>query len=219
MTPEETPTVSETVVEPSLAVLKRFMSKRAPAVSCELCAAPVAEHPHHEHLFDPAVRNLLCSCTPCALLFPADADRKYLRVARRLFALSGFTMSDLQWESLAIPVGMAFVHRTRDGGVGALYPSPAGPTESLLPLEGWAELVEANPILDRLEPEVEALLINRVGARRDYYIAPIDRCYELVGLIRVSWRGLSGGHEVWERIDEFFGTLAATADAREAANA
>jgi hypothetical protein len=35
-------------------------------------------------------------------------------------------------------------------------------------------------------------------------IVPIDVCYELVGLIRVVWRGLQGGDEVPRRIDEFF---------------
>ncbi len=66
-------------------------------------------------------------------------------------------------------------------------------------------------MLRELEPEVEALLINRVGGARDHYIAPIDRCFELVGLIRISWRGLSGGQEVWERIDTFFTDLRAAA--------
>ena len=64
-----------------------------------------------------------------------------------------------------------------------------------------------NPLLATLEPDVEALLINRVSGARDHYIAPIDRCFELVGLIRISWRGLSGGQEVWERIDNFFAEL------------
>ena len=58
--------------------------------------------------------------------------------------------------------------------------------------------MQANPVLESLEPDVEALLVNRVGHAREasaaeYYIAPIDACYQLVGLIRVHWRGLSGG--------------------------
>ena len=72
----------------------------------------------------------------------------------------------------------------------------------MLSLEGWDQLIAENPmLLGTLEPDVEALLINRVGGARDHYIAPIDRCFELVGIIRISWRGLSGGKEVWERID------------------
>jgi hypothetical protein len=36
---------------------------------------------------------------------------------------------------------------------------------------------------------------------------PIDECYRLVGLIRLNWRGLSGGSEVWEEVDKFFEQL------------
>jgi hypothetical protein len=43
-----------------------------------------------------------------------------------------------------------------------------------------------------------------VGNIRAYYLVSIDRCYELVGLIRSGWRGLSGGTEVWRTIDGFF---------------
>jgi hypothetical protein len=35
----------------------------------------------------------------------------------------------------------------------------------------------------------------------------MDECYSLVGLIRMHWRGLSGGREVWEEIDRFFENL------------
>jgi hypothetical protein len=103
---------------------------------------------------------------------------------------------------------MAFLHTASpDGAVRAFYPSPAGATESMLTLEGWGRIVADNPVLGDLLPDVEALLVNRVGGARDHYIAPIDKCYELVGLIRISWRGLSGGQEVWERIDGFFSEL------------
>ena len=89
----------------------------------------------------------------------------------------------------------------------AVYPSPAGGTESLLTLEAWSQLEEENPVLRELEPDVEALLVNRVGHTRGYYRVPIDECYRLVGLIRASWRGLSGGAEVWEEINRFFADL------------
>jgi len=54
---------------------------------------------------------------------------------------------------------------------------------------------------------VEALLLNRAGAAREYFLAPIDKCYELVGTIRVHWRGLSGGDDVWREIENFFAKL------------
>ena len=142
------------------------------------------------------------------MLFPADADKRYRRVPRRLWYLEGFAMTDMQWELLAIPVNMAFLHTTSpDGAVRAYYPSPAGATELMLTLEGWEELVGVNPLLGKMVPDVEALLVNRVSGARDAYLAPIDKCYELVGLIRISWRGLSGGQEVWDRITTFFTDL------------
>ena len=43
--------------------------------------------------------------------------------------------------------------------------------------------------------------------RAEYYIAPIDECYKLVGLIRTNWKGLSGGTEVWDEVGRFFAEL------------
>ncbi len=74
-------------------------------------------------------------------------------------------------------------------------------------LEAWQALADDNPVLRDLEPDVEALLVNRVGETRDYYRVGIDECYKLVGLIRTHWRGLSGGTAVWEEIGRFFAGL------------
>jgi hypothetical protein len=71
--------------------------------------------------------------------------------------------------------------------------------------------VQENVILNELRSDVEALLVNRVGAARgvkpEYFVVPIDECYKLVGLIRMHWRGLSGGTEVWREIGHFFKEL------------
>jgi len=66
--------------------------------------------------------------------------------------------------------------------------------------------------LSEMEADVEALLVNRVGHARgateaEYFVAPMDECYKLVGLIRANWRGLSGGTEVWQEIGRFFTEL------------
>ena len=82
----------------------------------------------------------------------------------------------------------------------AFYPSPMGATESLLELEAWAALEEANPVLRALEPDVEALLVNRARGAREPLARPDRRLLPLVGLIRTRWRGLTGGKEVWEEI-------------------
>lgn len=106
-----------------------------------------------------------------------------------------------------IPIGMAFFYRSSVAGkVVVFYPSPAGATESLLDLAGWEELVASNPVLNELEADTEALLVNRVQTP-EYFIVPIDQCYRLVGLIRSKWKGLSGGTEVWESINSFYEEL------------
>lgn len=117
-------------------------------------------------------------------------------------------MSDAQWERLGIPVGMAFLFYSASAGqVVAYYPSPVGPTEAQVAPAGWAELVASNPVLQSLEPNVEAFLINRARGARQYFVMPIDECYSLIGVIRLHWQGLSGGQEVWQKVEQFFKAL------------
>ncbi len=181
--------------------------KSAPAEErCELCAAPLA--PNHAHLAEPAKRRLYCACPGCALLLGDREDRKYRLVPRDARKLDGFHLSDAEWDAFAIPIGLAFFfHSTPDDRIAAFYPGPAGPTECGLDLAAWSAVAANNPALAELEPDVEALLINRINGARDYYAVPIDRCYALVGLIRARWRGVSGGSEAWAAIDGFFDDL------------
>lgn len=139
---------------------------------------------------------------------PGRADSAYRLVPRGAQMLRDFRLTDAEWDALQIPIGMAFLfHSTPEARPIALYPGPAGATESLLDLESWSGLVASNPALAELQPDVEALLVNRTKGRRDYYRVPIDRCYMLVGLLRTHWRGLSGGTEAWDAIDRFFARL------------
>jgi hypothetical protein len=197
--------------ESAFAALRQFARKRASVERCEMCSR---ELPHeHEHLVEPANRKLICSCDACAILFEGQEGTKYKRVPRRVLFLKDFQLTDGQWDGLMVPIEMAFFFKsTPHGKVIALYPSPAGPTESLLSLETWGDIEQANPVLSGMEADVMALLVNRVGhvrgaAPAEYYLAPIDECYKLVGLIRTHWRGLSGGTEVWREIGAFFATL------------
>jgi Family of unknown function (DUF5947) len=147
------------------------------------------------------------------MLFSGRANSRYKRVPRDIQRLVNFVLTDAEWNGLMIPINLAFFFESSlDSRVKVMYPSPAGATESLLPLEAWAGIVEANPALRGLQPDVEALLVNRVGEARDgppaeYYVVPVDACYKLVGLIRLHWRGLSGGTEVWQQIGQFFSVL------------
>ncbi|MBV9852787.1 MAG: hypothetical protein JO250_24265 [Armatimonadetes bacterium] len=175
---------------------------------CDLCGEGLPAE--HRHLLDLASRQVLCVCRACAILFHSEAAGRGARrlVPARARLLADFEMTDGQWEDLRIPVNMAFFFRNSAAGrVMALYPSPMGATESLLTLEGWGELEERNPLLRQMEPDVEALLVNRTRTDREYFLAPIDECYKLVGLIRVHWKGLGGGNEVWQEIEGFFARL------------
>ena len=200
--------------------LRRFaqqQSERATAVearrqaaqeSCELCSEPIPSE--HRHLLNVSTREIMCTCRPCSILFDkkAASEGKYRLVPDRRLLLEDFEMSDVQWASLRIPVDMAFFfYSTPVERVAAFYPSPMGPTESLLELSTWEELEERNPVLKGMERDAEALLVNRVRGAREHFLVPIDECYSLVGLIRIHWKGLSGGQEVWEGIDQFFEIL------------
>jgi hypothetical protein len=172
----------------------------------------VALAPEHRHLLEPASRKITCACDPCALRFTDVVGGRFRLIPRDSRALPDFQIDDAHWDDLALPINLVFFfHDSLKGRLTALYPGPAGATESLLRLETWQEVVAQNPALARIEPDVEALLVNRVGAAREYFIAPIDVCFTLVGLIRLHWRGLSGGNEVWREIDGFFLRLRAGA--------
>jgi hypothetical protein len=179
-----------------------------PEEHCELCNAPIPSA--HRHLLEPSSRELMCACRPCSLLFDRGGagNGRYKLVPERRLRLDDFAMSNLAWEELRIPVDMAFLfYSSAEGRVVAYYPGPMGPTESQLQLSSWQELERANPILAEMEPDVEALLVNRVRGARRHWLVPLDECYSLVGAIRASWRGLTGGSEVWREIDRFFEEL------------
>jgi hypothetical protein len=93
------------------------------------------------------------------------------------------------------------------GNTVAFYPSPAGATESLLSLEAWTDLMAAIPALADLKPDVEALLVHKSERGFEFFAVPIDACYQLVGLVRMYWKGFDGGEEAWAAIHEFFAGL------------
>lgn len=189
------------------ATLQQFIrTPRAASHVCELCGASLS--PEHYHLLEVEKRHVRCSCNPCAILFSGSSSQTYCRIPREVTRLEAFVMDDHEWESLLIPIKLAFiVHSSVLRKVIAQYPNPAGAMESSLDPGLWETIVERNPQLKSFTPDVEALLVNRIFDPPQYYRAPIDQCFKLVGLIRKHWRGLSGGTHVWEQINLFFREL------------
>lgn len=198
-----------------LSSLRRITSSRpvpTPGERCDMCAEPIVED--HPHVVNLESRALMCACRACYLLFTdQQAALRYRAVPDRYLSFPGFTVDARQWDELQIPVGLAFLFRNSVlGRTIAFYPSPAGATESELPLETWDRIVAANPELDVLLPDVEALLVRQEVRRADGNVTggavcnlvPIDACYELVGRLRLLWRGFDGGREVHDAITAFF---------------
>jgi hypothetical protein len=183
----------------------REKPRAAPGEACEMCAEPLGGG--HSHVVNLDSRQIMCTCRACWLLFTHQgaAGGRYRAVPDRYLHDPAFQLGDGAWEALQIPVRVAFFFHNSDmGRMAAFYPSPAGATESLLPLEAWADVVTANPVMTDLVPDVEALLVRHTGDGFQCYLVPIDACYELVGLVRMHWKGFDGGQEAWAAIDGFF---------------
>jgi hypothetical protein len=191
-----------------LAVLSRIRQgdpRTRPGERCELCAEMLAER--HGHLVDLDSRSLLCACRPCTLLFTREgaAGGRYRAVPERYLAVTDFSLGPSEWAALQIPVGVAFfLTNARLDRTTAFYPSPAGATECELELDTWAEVLDANPVLKTMEPDVEAALVRTGAATSECFVVPIDACYELVGTLRKLWRGFDGGAEARAELEAYF---------------
>jgi hypothetical protein len=192
--------------------MRQFMERRRSdqraGELCEMCGEAIP--PVHSHLVHLEHRTLVCTCRPCYLVFlPKGAGAgKYRCVPERYLYDAEFRLTDAQWDELQIPVSMAFFFFNSDLGRSvAFYPSPAGATESLLPLESWDELRATNPLFSSVEADVEALLVFRRPGGFECYLVPIDACYELVGRVRMRWKGFDGGEELWDDLETFFAGL------------
>ena len=175
--------------------------EEAESEKCEICGQGVSED--HRHLLELGERRILCSCEPCIAM--RSGLENYCPVGTRFVWLDDVDFPAELWAAFQLPIGLAFFFRsTGIDAVVALYPSPAGATESELHLESWNKLVELNPILENLEADSEALVVNRMGDEPQHAIVPIDECYRLVGLIKSTWEGISGGSAIENSVPKFF---------------
>jgi Family of unknown function (DUF5947) len=195
-----------------VAQLRRLIAARpaAAAERCELCGAELAED--HRHLLHIEERRILCACEPCVAI--RSGEGPYRPTGARLLWLGDFDLPEAIWARLRIPIGLAFFLRSSSAGrVVGLYPSPAGAAECELELDAWEELCGANPVLATLEEDVEGLIVNRASEPHQFAIAPIDECYRLVGAVKASWEGISGGAAVERVVPAFLAELRARAEA------
>jgi hypothetical protein len=176
------------------------------AERCDRCGAGLDDR--HEHVVDPTRRLLLCTCAVCAVVATGAAGSAWRRVRPHVTLLPELEPSDALWDGLEIPIGLAFfVKSSVVGRVIAYYPGAAGVVESQLSLEAWDALVARHPVLADLDPDVEALLVNRARGARDHWRVSVDECYRLAGLVRLHWRGFTGGAALWRELDRFFAEL------------
>ncbi len=173
----------------------------ADAERCDLCGITLPER--HRHLLHLVERQIACACESCWNV--RSGDPEYRPAGNRTLWLPDLDVPDDLWASFQIPIGLAFfMDSTVTSCVVALYPSPAGATESELHFESWRRMRDLNPVLEGLEPDIEGLVVNRLSDPPAYAIAPIDQCYALTGTIKMHWEGISGGAAVEEAVSAFF---------------
>ncbi|MEO8700992.1 MAG: DUF5947 family protein [Kofleriaceae bacterium] len=170
---DELPIVIAGVSAPDFVPLTRL--RRTDHARCELCALPLDDR--HDHLLAADLR-VTCACRGCALVGPQG----YRAIPRGIRTVA---IPDVAgWlDRLNIPVGIAAMIRRDDGRIVIGYPGPAGLVESTLDPALVATLdVE-------LAPEIEALVWSHLGVLR----CGIDAVFRLIGEIRRSWQGITGG--------------------------
>jgi hypothetical protein len=182
--------------------IHRAAERRAPAERCDLCGVPLAEE--HRHLLDTDRHEALCACIACTVLFNRDAASKghYRLIPQRRIRLAR-----LATDTLGVPVGLAYFVADEAGAVLAHYPSAIGATEWEVDRQAWADVLEREPLLGTLTPDVEALLVNTAWGACEHWIVGVDECFRLVAIVRREWKGLSGGGTVWPAITAFFDGL------------
>jgi len=170
---------------------------------CDFCGSGIADE--HEHLIDIQKGKVLCACESCSV---TESKEQIKRVPKRYLYLDSFNMPEEVWGVFEIPINLAFFYRSPiKGRTVSVYPSPLGAIEGKSSTIAWNELLELNPILEQIEEDVEALMVNKTMTPNEYYIAPIDECYKLIGLMRSSWKGITGGTAAYEAIKDFFANL------------
>lgn len=183
----------------ALQALRRFVAPVGHA-RCELCAATLAAR--HDHLLERRTRQLACACMACASLFERPgSERLRVRPSARVVAAERIEL--ISWPT---PIRLAWAGVV-DGAASLAYPGPSGVVSSPIGNDAWTRMTRDTPVLATIVDDVEALLVDARASTPRAFVVSIDRCFELAGIVRKSWRGLSGGTEVHRAIAAFFAEL------------
>ncbi|MFD7133613.1 DUF5947 family protein [Streptomyces sp. NPDC059894] len=182
---------------------------------CDLCAQPLPPGYPHRHVLRPATGTVSCACPACAVLFDHDAGSAggHRLLPRERRRLDGCRIDDAAWACLGVPVSLAFFTRSGESGeVTAAYPSPLGVLRAPVPPDSWRDVETCHPDLPEHVTDVQALLVDRGHGASEHWLVPLDDCYRLAAVVRAHWKGLDGGPEVWQRVEDFFRALADPTD-------
>jgi Family of unknown function (DUF5947) len=102
---------------------RRFNRTRPAQKRCELCDIGLQED--HRHLLEISNGRIVCACDACALRFQAADEGRFKLIPRSIRSLPELDFNDGAWESLALPINLAFFLRSSaEGKIKAIYPSP-----------------------------------------------------------------------------------------------
>lgn len=183
-----------------------FRGSSAPSgVASTALARDLAERGRHD--LDGADHTLL------APLAAQSVVARYRTVPSRVLFDPATELSDDDWALVGVPVRTAFLFSPSSPTPArhfAVYPSPAGPTESEIDAASWTAFAERCPLTRELAPDVEALLVRGAPHVKglQHLLVPIDACYELVARVRTSWKGFDGAGNAQRAIDAFVLDLA-----------
>jgi len=158
--------------------------RRQPPVSAFGALQRFARRPVVGAERDHVMEGFVCACQAYATQFSGQMGQRYKRAPSLLPA---FRLPGAKWEGLLKPLKMAFLFQQSPTGK-----MVAVATKSQLPLD---KIDVRNPVLQSMEPDVEARLVNRLVEQRgfpsrQYSLLPLDQCFKLAGLVRTHWHGL-----------------------------
>ena len=152
-------------------------------------------------------RRILCACATCWAQRSGDPNLR--PTGSRVVWLEDFSLPDELWARLEVPIGLSFfMYSSSVEAMVAMYPSPAGATESELKLDGLGGPARRSiRSSSRSSPTPRRSSSTGCPDQPSYVIAPIDECYAPRRRVKVNWEGISGGDAIERAVPTFFERL------------